>query len=159
MRAPPAFSADAHAWVDWLGAMLAAGAAHRVIEVSEPDEWRDPKGHTWRLVRTAHGIELRPGLQPPFLHFGGSSKVTALAIERTEVAVELTAEDTRWVDRFAHDAFDVAALAHAMLDERGLPHDNLPRLFPVRPSQAASLSPIPVEAPESRTEEAPGGPD
>lgn len=47
-----------------------------------------------------------------------------------DVEVELTTRSAPWVDRFSRDAFDIGALGRSMLDERELPHDNLPRLFP-----------------------------
>jgi len=45
--------------------------------------------------------------------------------------VKLTCREVRWIDRFALASFDVAALGRRMLNERELPQDKLPRLFPV----------------------------
>lgn len=126
------FSADAHAWLDWLCAELGSERWELVLPTIAPATWRNGSGHSWRVVRTVEGIEIRPQLESPFIRYGESPKVTALGLDRSSIAVELTCRTGRWVDRFALDTFDVAALGHAMLDERGLPHDNLAMLFPRR---------------------------
>ena len=124
------FEADPHAWLDWLRAEIAAGRLGFVLPTIAPASWRNGTQHGWRIVRTADGIEIRPELESPFIRYGESPKVTALALSSSALAVELTCRTGRWVDRFPVDAFDVAGLGHAMLDERALPHDNLRALFP-----------------------------
>lgn len=124
------FSTDAHAWFDWLRSELVSGRWELALPTISPALWRNEAGHSWRIVRTVDGIEIRPELESPFIRSGESPKVTALAIGLATVAVELTCRSGRWVDRFPLHAFDVAGLGKAMLDERGLPHDNLQMLFP-----------------------------
>ncbi len=127
------FASDPHAWLDWLRSELESGRWEVAAATIAPATWRNDDGHSWRIVRTRDGVEIRPELESPFIRYGESPKVTALAINSGSVAVELTCRSGRWVDRFPPDAFDVAALGRAMLDEQELPHDNLGKLFPVRP--------------------------
>ncbi len=126
------FASDPHAWLDWLRSELESGRWEGAAATIAPATWRNDDGHSWRIVRTPDGVEIRPELESPFIRYGESPKVTALAINSGGVAVELTCRSGRWVDRFPPDAFDVAALGRAMLDEQELPHDNLGKLFPVR---------------------------
>jgi hypothetical protein len=126
----PAFSSDPYEWFDQVRAKLVEQRWQEILDSVEPASWTDDRGHRWRVVRTAAGLEVRPELQDPFLRIGESPKVTAIAINDAEIEVELCARSGRWVDRFPSDSFDVSALGHAMLDEHELPHDNLPRLFP-----------------------------
>lgn len=128
--ATTSFAVDPHAWLEWLRTELASGRWGLVLPTIAPAVWRNPSGHSWRIVRTHDGIEIRPELESPFIRNGESPRVTALAIGASTVAVELTCRTGRWVDRFPLDAFDVAALGMTMLDERSLPHDNLKALFP-----------------------------
>ncbi len=127
------FATDPHAWLDWLRSELNSGRWEVAAATIAPTAWRNEAGHSWRIVRTPDGVEIRPELESPFIRFGESPKVTALAINSGGVAVELTCRSGRWVDRFAPDAFDIAALGRAMLDEKELPHDNLGKLFPPKP--------------------------
>lgn len=129
------FETDAHAWFHWLRDHVSGGRWELVLPTIGPATWRNGSGHTWRIIRTADGIEIRPGLESPFIRFGESPKVTALAVNSATVAVEITCRTGRWVDRFPLEAFDIAALGHAMLDEKSLPHDNLAILFPSEPHQ------------------------
>ena len=124
------FDVDPHAWFDWLRGELINGRLGLVLPSLGPASWRNEESHGWRVVRTADGIEIRPELESPFIRYGESPKVTALAISPGALTVELTCRTGRWVDRFPIDAFDIAALGHAMLDEHALPHDNLGKLFP-----------------------------
>jgi hypothetical protein len=126
----PRFSADPYEWFDRVRAELVERRWHEMLDGIGPASWTDGRGHTWRVVRTETGVEVRPELQEPFLRIGESPKVTAIAINHDKIEVELSARSGRWVDRFPSDSFDVAALGRAMLDEHELPHDNLPRLFP-----------------------------
>jgi hypothetical protein len=126
----PAFSSDPYRWFDRVRAELVERRWREILGSIEPASWTDARGHTWRVVRTETGVEVRPELQEPFLRIGESPKVTAIAIKDDEVEVELCARSGRWVDRFPSDSFDVSALGRAMLEEHELPHDNLPRLFP-----------------------------
>jgi CheY-like chemotaxis protein len=123
------FADDPYGWFDLLGAAAGSPAWDALIAAAHPAAWSRVPGRAWRLVRTSAGVEVRPELLTPFLRFGDQPMVTAVGLGG-DVAVELTTLAGRWVDRFAIGAFDVAALARAMLDERKLPHDNLPRLFP-----------------------------
>jgi hypothetical protein len=125
------FASDPHAWLDWLRSELSSGRWEVAAATIVPAAWRNEAGHSWRIVRTTDGVEIRPELESPFIRYGESPKVTALALNATGVAVELTCRSGRWVDRFPPDAFDVAALGRAMLDEKELPHDNLGKLFPL----------------------------
>jgi hypothetical protein len=127
---PTGFSSDPYEWFDRIRTELARGGWHETLDAVEPASWTGPHRHRWRVVRTQTGIEVRPELQEPFLRNGESPRVTAIAIGRDEIRVEMRAGIGRWVDRFGCDSFDVAAVGRSMLDERDLPHDNLPRLFP-----------------------------
>ena len=129
--APTEFASDPHAWLDWLRSELRSERWELVSTTIQPAAWRNRDGHSWRVVRTSGGVEIRPELESPFIRYGEGPKVSALAINGTGVAVELTCRSGRWVDRFPLHAFDVAALGRAMLDEKELPHDNLPKLFPL----------------------------
>lgn len=139
------FEADAHAWFDWLRNQVSSGRWALVLPTVGPATWRNGSGHCWRIMRTSDGIEIRPGLESPFIRFGESPKVTALGINHATVVVELTCRTGRWVDRFSLEAFDIAALGHAMLNEKSLPHDNLAMLFPSdtpgRPAGAVTAGP------------------
>ena len=126
----PGFSSDPYQWFDRVRDELVAQRWREILDSVGPASWTDERGHTWRVVRTEAGVEVRPELQEPFLRIGESPKVTAIAIKEDEIEVELSARSGRWVDRFACGSFDISALGHAMLDEAELPHDNLPRLFP-----------------------------
>jgi hypothetical protein len=126
------FATDPRAWLDWLRGELRAGRWEVALAATLPASWQNDAGHSWRIVRTPEGIEVRPALESPFIQLGESLKVTALALTPDHVSVELTCRTGRWVDRFPLDAFDIAELGRAMLAERSLPHDNLALLFPVR---------------------------
>jgi hypothetical protein len=131
-RAQVAFAQDPYAWFEHVRAELLEQRNSEILGAIEPESWTSENGHAWRVVRTDRGVEIRPDLTRPFLRLNDSPKVTAIAIHADAVEVELSAKSARWVDRFEVDAFDVAALGRAMLDEHELPHDNLGRLFPVR---------------------------
>jgi two-component system, chemotaxis family, chemotaxis protein CheY len=124
-----AFADDPYGWFDLLGAAAGSPAWEALIGAAQPAAWSRVPGRAWRLMRTSVGVEVRPELLTPFLRFGDQPMVTAIGLG-PDVAVELTTLAGRWVDRFAIGTFDVGALGRAMLDERKLPHDNLPRLFP-----------------------------
>lgn len=126
----PGFSTDPYGWFDRVRAELVEQRWQEIVDTIRPASWTDARGHTWRVVRTETGVEVRPELERPFLRIGESPKVTAIAINHDQIEVELSARSGRWVDRFPCDSFDVSALGRAMLDEHELPHDNLPRLFP-----------------------------
>jgi hypothetical protein len=128
----PDFSRDPHGWFSRVRSELVEQRWHEILQDIEPAQWSGEGGHAWRIMRSPHGIEIRPDLVGPFIHLTDAPKVTAIAIgERGDaIEVELTTRDGRWVDRFPADAFDIASLGDAMLEERELPHDNLPRLFP-----------------------------
>lgn len=128
---PPArdFERDPHGWFDWVGEEVSEPSWRTVRASIQPARWTGTRGRQWRIVRTASGIEIRPDLVSPFIHYNDAAKVTAIALG-DDVEVELTSRSGRWVDRFSRDALDVGALGRSMMDERELPHDNLPRLFP-----------------------------
>jgi hypothetical protein len=126
----PGFDRDPYAWFTEVRRSLVEQRWNEILDALEPASWTDGNGNGWRTVRTHSGVEIRPELANPFLRIGDSPRVTAIAIGSDEVLVELSAKSGRWIDRFAPDAFDVAALGRAMLDSEELPHDNLPRLFP-----------------------------
>ncbi len=126
------FDRDPYAWFAEVRRSLVEQRWNEILDSLEPASWTDANGNGWRTVRTSSGVEVRPELVNPFLRIGDSPRITAIAIGGDEVSVELSATSGRWIDRFAPDAFDVAALGRAMLDSEELPHDNLPRLFPRR---------------------------
>ncbi|HEX2884032.1 MAG TPA: hypothetical protein VHQ42_05605 [Candidatus Limnocylindria bacterium] len=125
----PSFGVDPFGWFERIGREITRSTWLERCRRLEPAAWSGPDGHAWRVVRTARGVEVRPELTSPFLRFGDQPIVTALGLG-AEVELELTTSGGRWVDRFPRDTFDVGALGRAMLEERRLPHDNLPRLFP-----------------------------
>ena len=130
-RDQPEFARDPDAWFTWLRRAVRRPYWAATVQSIEPQAWTDARGHAWRIIRTAHGVEIRPELTNPFLQVTESLRVTALAVGGF-VEVELTCRSGRWVDRFDPDTFDVGSLGQAMIAERELPHDNLPRLFPPR---------------------------
>lgn len=132
------FSGEPLEWTRRVVAELAQGR-REVLGNCQPASWTSPSGHPWRLVMTDGGIEMRAQLVAPFLQFNDAPMISAIAIG-SEVDVEITTRDGRWVDRFPLGTFDVVAAVEAMLDERRLPHDNLPRLFPLRSSERGELA-------------------
>ncbi|HEU5325146.1 MAG TPA: hypothetical protein VFV59_04610 [Candidatus Limnocylindria bacterium] len=127
----PRFDRDPIVWLQAVRRWRLGPTWMRVVATLDPGEWISTAGHRWRMLRTVRGVEIRPDLVAPFLHFGSFPIVTALGIG-VAVEVELTTESFRWVDVFAPEQFDFAELGRAMLEERQLPHDNLPLLFPAR---------------------------
>ena len=127
---PPEFGRDPYGWFDAIRGVLAGERPGEVLGRMQPAVWDGPHGHSWRIIRTARGIEVRPDLCNPFLRHGRSPRVTAIAIGG-EIEVELSVDGGHWVDRFPHTSFDVGRLGRAMLDEEELPHDNLGLLFPL----------------------------
>lgn len=130
----PDFSRDPHEWFRWLGSQIGTEHWPDALRLVQLGDWVGDHGNAWRIMRSTHGIEVRPSLISPFIRFTNLPRVTAVALGN-DIEVELTCREVRWIDRFALDSFDVAALGHTMLDERELPHDNLPRLFPAERSQ------------------------
>jgi hypothetical protein len=128
-RATPTFAVDPYGWFTRLSRAVGSDEWPELLRTIEVDVWVGEAGNAWRVMRSTHGIEVRPSLISPFIRFGDLPRVTAIALGEV-VEVELTCRDRRWIDRFPLGGFDVAALGHVMLDERELPHDNLPRLFP-----------------------------
>jgi len=128
--ATPEFGRDPYGWFDGMRGVLAGERPGEVLDRIQPALWDGPQGHSWRIIRTARGIEVRPDLCTPFLRHGRSARVTAIAIGG-EIEVELSVEGGHWVDRFPRASFDVGRLGRAMLDEEELPHDNLRLLFPL----------------------------
>lgn len=128
----PDFTEDPHAWFRRVRSQLVEQRWDEILQEVEPATWRGERGHAWRIIRSTAGIEVRPDLVGPFIHLTDAPRVTAIAIGEAgdDIQVELTTRDSRWIDRFSPDAFDIASLGDAMLEERELPHDNLPRLFP-----------------------------
>lgn len=135
----PKFGSDPFAWFAWVDREMATPAWDELLGRIEPDTWVGPDGHPWRVVRTARGAEVRPELVSPFLRYGNQPMISAIGLS-DEVEVELTTLHARWVDRFPAGSFDLAALGAAMLEERKLPHDNLPHLFPAERSGAPTTA-------------------
>lgn len=133
----PPFSRYPYAWFSRIGAVVRSDEWPHTFRAIELDTWVGDHGNGWRVMRSLHGVEGRPSLISPFIRFGDLPRVTAIA-PGSEIEVELTCREQRWIDRFPLDSFDVATLRHVMLDERELPHDNLRRLFP--PASATSTS-------------------
>jgi twitching motility two-component system response regulator PilH len=132
----PEFSRDPHGWFARIGDEIGTPGWRSVLASIEPAVWINRAGHPWRVVRTPRGVEVRPDLVSPFLRYTNQPMVTALGLS-DEVEVELTTDLQRWVGRSPCNAFDVGALGSAMLEERRLPHDNLPQLFPPRRAAAS----------------------
>ena len=131
----PDFSADPFGWFAWVEGAMVQPAWRQIHPRIRPAAWTSEVGHPWRLVLTPRGVEVRPDLVSPFLRFGNQPMVSALGLT-DEVEVELTTDGARWVDRFPARTFDLAGLGRAMLEQRKLPHDNLPALFPAGASDA-----------------------
>lgn len=127
----PEFAHDPHGWFDRVGQEVPKQGWTAIDHEIRPTSWTGERGRGWRIVRSTNGIEVRPDLVSPFIHYGEGPRVTAIAIG-DELEIELTTRSGRWVDRFPLAALDIAGLGHAMLDERELAHDNLRRLFPAR---------------------------
>jgi CheY-like chemotaxis protein len=125
----PEFSANPVVWFAWVESQMDQPAWSELLTRIQPASWVTSEGHPWRLVRTARGVEVRPELVSPFLRFGNQPMVSAIGLTH-EVEIELTTQHARWVDRFPSRTFDLAGLGRSMLEERKLPHDNLPALFP-----------------------------
>jgi CheY-like chemotaxis protein len=125
----PDFSVDPFGWFAWVEGAMVQPVWRQIHPRIGPASWTSERGHPWRLVRTHRGVEIRPDLVSPFLRFGNQPMISAVGLA-DEVEVELTTDGARWVDRFPARAFDLAALGRAMLEQRKLPHDNLPALFP-----------------------------
>ena len=127
------FAQDPDAWFSDVGRAVVSPDWTDVLATIEVDIWEGDHGNAWRVMRSTHGIEVRPSLISPFIRFGDLPRVTAIALG-DRIEVELTCREQRWIDRFGLQSFDLAALGHTMLGERELPHDNLPRLFPLQGS-------------------------
>lgn len=128
----PTFAVDPYGWFTRLGRAIGSDHWFELLRTVEVDVWVGEAGNAWRVMRSTHGIEIRPSLISPFIRFGEMPRVTAIALGEV-IEIELTCRDRRWIDRFDRGSFDVAALGHVMLQERELPHDNLPKLFPPPP--------------------------
>ncbi len=128
-RPAPSFASDPYGWFTRVASDIREGGWPGILHDVEPAVWTGDHGNAWRIIRSTTGVEVRPALISPFIRYTDSPRVSAIAIGH-EIEVELSCRDQRWVDTFALDSFDLAALGHAMLDEHDLPHDNLPRLFP-----------------------------
>lgn len=137
VRRLPPFSRDPYAWFAAVARVIAFSEWPQVLDDIELETWEGDHGNAWRVMRSTHGVEVRPSLISPFIRFGDLPRVTAIALG-DEIEVELTCRGQRWIDRFQRDSFDLTGLGHTMLDERELPHDNLPRLFPRASSSVAS---------------------
>ncbi|HJP71210.1 MAG TPA: response regulator [Candidatus Limnocylindria bacterium] len=125
----PEFSIDPFGWFAWVEGAMVQPVWRQIHPRIQPAAWSSEQGHPWRLVRTARGVEVRPDLVSPFLRYGNQPIVSAIGLA-DEVEVELTTDSARWVGRFPVHSFDLAGLGRTMLEQRKLPHDNLPALFP-----------------------------
>ena len=130
----PSFSHDPYAWFSFIATGARRPTWRRTVDRVQPAIWIGPRGNAWRILRSTHGIEVRPDLVNPFMLVTDQPRVSAIAVGH-ELWIELSSRDRRWVDRFPLTSLDIETLGRAMLDEQELPHDNLPRLFPVRDSR------------------------
>lgn len=133
----PSFSADPLAWLEWMDATLER-APERVSTLAGCDAWTDPDGHSWRVVITPEGPELRPGLENPFLVHGQLPRLTALQITPHVLRLELSLEGWREVREMPVGAQRVRDLGLAMLTRTELPHAGLDRVGPDTWQLAAS---------------------
>ncbi len=133
----PHFSADPLAWLEWVDAVLEQ-APERVTTLVACDSWSDPDGHTWRVVITPEGPEMRPGLENPFLVDGQLPRLTALQITPHVLRLELSLEGWREVREVPIGAQRVRDLGLAMLTRTELPHAGLDRVGPDTWQLAAS---------------------
>ena len=125
----PSFSADPLRWLEWLDAVLER-SPELVAGLSACDSWTDRDGHTWRVVITPEGPELRPGLENPFLVHGQLPRLTALLVTPTVLRLELSLEGWREVRELPVGAQRVRDLGLAMLTRTELPHAGLDRVGP-----------------------------
>jgi CheY-like chemotaxis protein len=125
----PDFSVNPFEWFAWVEGAMVQPVWRQIHPRIAPVSWTSEQGHPWRLVRTPRGVEIRPDLVSPFMRFGNQPMISALGLAE-EVEVELTTDHARWVDRFPPRTFNLPALGRSMLEQRKLPHDNLPALFP-----------------------------
>jgi hypothetical protein len=94
----------------------------------EPENWIDGAGHVWRVLATADGPEVRPGLQSPFLRQGALPRITAVLVTPARVLVELSMREWREVAILPAGDIAVRDLGLAMLTGIELPHEGIDRV-------------------------------
>ena len=122
----PRFARDPIAWFEGVDELLTRDPAS--IRLARPDTWADAEGHHWRVVTTADGPEIRPGLESPFLVHGRLPRITSLLITPPAIKAELSMRDWRQVAAIPIGACSVRDLGLAMLTGVELPHDSLERV-------------------------------
>lgn len=129
-RAGPtaSFAADPGAWLEHVDELLARDP--RLVLTLPPETWVDPSGHAWRVVATAEGPEVRPGLESPFIRQGVLPQITALLVTADGVRVELSMRGWREIVAMPIGSVPVRHLGLAMLAGVELPHEGLDRIGP-----------------------------
>lgn len=122
----PRFAHDPIAWFERVDELLAHDPA--AVRLARPDAWTDDDGHHWRVVATADGPEIRPGLESPFLVHGRLPRITSLLISPPAIKAELSMRDWRQVAAIPVGTCSVRDLGLAMLTGVELPHDSLERV-------------------------------
>lgn len=122
----PRFADDPIAWFESVDELLAHDPAS--VRLARPDVWTDDDGHQWRVVATADGPEIRPGLESPFLVHGRMPRITSLLISPPVIKAELSMRDWRQVAVIPVGTCSVRDLGLAMLTGVELPHDSLERV-------------------------------
>jgi hypothetical protein len=117
---------DPAAWFERIDQLLDV-EPERVLS-ARPATWIDPSGHRWRVVATADGPEVRPGMQSPFLRTGGLPRITAVLITPHHLVVELSMRDWRAMADLPIGTVRVRPLGLAMLTGIELPHEGLDRV-------------------------------
>ena len=151
----PRFADDPIAWFERVDELLAHDPPS--IRHARPDVWTDEDGHQWRVVATADGPEIRPGLESPFLVHGRLPRITSLLVSPPTVRAELSMRDWRQVAVIQVGACSLRDLGLAMLTGVELPHDSLERVGPDTWELAASrwsarrAAPTPRERSSSRS--------
>lgn len=122
----PSFAADPVAWFEAVDGLLASNPD--AVRAARPETWTDPAGHAWRVVVTADGPEVRPGLENPFLVQGPLPRITAMLVTPPSLAVELSMLHWRQVTLVPAAHCSVRNLGLAMLTGVELPHEGLERI-------------------------------
>jgi hypothetical protein len=122
----PRFADDPIAWFESVDELLAHDPAS--VRLARPDVWTDDDGHHWRVVATADGPEIRPGLESPFLVHGRMPRITSLLISPPVIKAELSMRDWRQVAVIPVGTCSVRDLGLAILTGVELPHDSLERV-------------------------------
>jgi hypothetical protein len=146
----PSFAVDPAGWFRRIDELL--GAEPELVLAARPATWIDPAGHRWRVVATADGPEIRPGMQSPFLRNGGLPRISAVLVTPHHLVAELSMRDWREMADLPIGVVPVRALGLAMLTRLELPHEGLERIgvevWQAAEARWAELSPgtrVPIE--------------